>query len=148
MKVILQKDIAGTGKRGDVKDVADGYARNFLLKKGLAVAASARAIGEQAKLKKLLVKQSAEELKREQEAASKLDGMLVEVGGRVTDEGTLYAAIRGDAIVKAIKQQFGVSLKPEQIVIPTPIKSLGEHTVQVAFRHGLEAEVTVNVVVA
>lgn len=143
MKVILLKDIKGTGKRGDVKDVADGFARNFLIKKGLARQATTKALQTVVAQEKKKQKQAKVELKQAQSAASSLDGVSVSLTSKVSAEGTLYAAIGAAKIVKAIEQQHNQTINKKHIHIPTPIKEAGEHLVKIKLPHGLEAELTV-----
>ena len=145
MKVILLKDVPGTGKKGEVKDVADGFARNFLLKKAMASPANPKAMADLAALKKRMVKEAEAELKEQQRAASLLDGQLIEVSGKVNDHGTLYAAISPAVLSKAVKASFGVAVSPSQFVIAQPLKGAGEYDIQITFSHGLEVGMTVNV---
>ncbi len=145
MKVIFIKDVKGSGKRGEIKEVADGYARNFLIKKGLARMASNKAIKDLDLQIKKVKKVSEQELRDSQRFAGQLDGVVVEINGKVSGEGTLYAAIGGAKIAKAIKVQHGLDIKSKQIHISEAIKEAGEHTVKIKFGHGLEAELTVSV---
>ncbi|HYE60129.1 MAG TPA: 50S ribosomal protein L9 [Candidatus Kapabacteria bacterium] len=148
MKVILLRDVPGTGKKGDVKDVADGYARNFLVKQGLVKVATPGGVSQLAASTDRKKKEAAQDLKVSQALAAKVDGMEVEVQGKVSQEGTLYAAVGPKVIAEAVKRQLGAAVKPEQVRIPTPIKELGEATVTIAFGHGLEAELRVTVTAA
>ncbi|NCO04860.1 MAG: 50S ribosomal protein L9 [Candidatus Magasanikbacteria bacterium] len=143
MKVILLKDVKGTGARGDIKDVADGYARNFLIKKGLAKHATKDSVHKIVQKEEKEQRTSKKELREQQSTAAKLDGAEIELTGKVNDEGTLYAAIGTAKIIKALKSEYGVDVKSKQITIPEPIKELGEHTIMIEFNHGLEAEVTI-----
>lgn len=142
MKVILLKDVHGTGKRGDIKNVADGYARNFLLKNKLARPATKDAVSQLEKQDQKRAKANEQELKEFQGAASKLDGAQVEVQAKGSPEGTLYAAIGARKLADAIAKQHGITLKPKQLEISNPIKEIGEHSLKAVFGHGLEAELT------
>lgn len=143
MKVVLLADVQGTGKKGDVKDVADGYARNFLLPKKFAAVAT-KAVLEQLKAQEERRKKEMEdELHLTQKLASKLDGGEIEIQAKAGQAGTFYSAVSAGKIVQKIKQQFGIDIKPTQIQIKQPIKECGEHIVIVKFSHGLEAEVRV-----
>ena len=148
MKVILLKDIPGTGKKGEVKDVADGFARNFLLRKTIARPANPRAMAELAALKKKMTKEAEVELKDQQHAASVLDGQLIEVSGKVNEQGTLYAAISGTTLAKTVREKFGVTVSPHQFSLPNPLKEVREYEIQVTFSHGLEVGLTVSVTAA
>lgn len=143
MKVIFLKDIKGTAKKGEIKEVSDGYARNFLVKKGLAVIASdaeLKKIEAQAKKK---TKQMESELELLQKIASRLDGEEIEIVAKVSNSGTLYAAVNAAKLVQAIKKQLSVSVKPEQIKLKEPIKDIGEHSIHISLSHGLEADIRV-----
>lgn len=85
---------------------------------------------------------SSAELKKLQELAAKLDGEEIEIEASAKD-GSFYAAVGAGELVKAIKSQTGVTIKPEQIKLKRPIKEAGTHTIIIAFKHGLEAEVSV-----
>lgn len=143
MKVIMLQAVPGTGRKGEVKDVADGYARNFLLPQGLARSATNMLMEELEGRAEKKKKQNERELKDMQKLASQLDGQEIELVGKVSAGGTLYAAIKPDTIAGAINKQLKLTVPPNQIRIAVPIKAIGEHTVQVELGHGLEAEVTV-----
>jgi len=143
MKVILLQNIPGTGEKGEVKDVSDGYARNFLLQKKLARHATASALAALKKDEEKKKRENEKELNNAQKLAIKLDGAEIEVKGKVSDGGTLYAAIKSEMIADGIKKQFNLLVKASQIVIDTPIKDVGEHKARVEFGHGLEAELTI-----
>lgn len=144
MKVILLKEVKGTGKKGEIKEVADGYARNFLIKQGLAQPASKQAVA--AVEADLAVNQKANELdlSRTQAAVGKLDGQEVSIAEKMNESGHMYAALSGTSVATAVKAQLKVNLDSKQVVFESPIKEAGEHRIQIHFPHGLEAEVTVN----
>ncbi|OIO19604.1 MAG: 50S ribosomal protein L9 [Candidatus Magasanikbacteria bacterium CG_4_9_14_0_2_um_filter_41_10] len=143
MKVILLQDIKGTGRKGEVKDVADGYARNFLLKQGLADIASAKKITEVEAVLATTQKANELDLKRSQEAVAKIDGMEVIISEKVNDVGHLYAALSKDTVAAAVKKQLKVNLDSAQVMFESPVKETGEHRIRIDFPHGLEAEITV-----
>lgn len=148
MKVILLNDVPGTGKKGEVKNVADGFARNFLLKKAMARPANPKAVSELFALKKKMAKEAEQELKYQQRAANVLDGQLIEVSGKVNEQGKLYAAISGANLCEAVKEKFGITVSANQFSMPEPLKEVREYEIQVTFSHGLEIEMTVNVIPA
>lgn len=145
MKVILLKDVQGTGKRGEIKTVADGYGRNFLIKKGLARMATDKTVEDKKASEEKQKKQMERELKENQKRAGKLDGQEISFIEKVSDGGTLYAAIGQDAIVRTIKKQLGVTVIASQIKLPKPIKEIGEHEFTIEFGDGLEADLTASV---
>ncbi len=132
MKVILLKDIAKMGKRGEVKEVADGYAINVLIKKGLALQGTPQEL--------LKWKQKEESTKHKKELQTNIFVQLVDklrhekitISGKKADaKGQLFAAIHENDIVDAIFNALHISIDPKQITIPTHIKSLGSHTVEI-----------------
>ena len=145
MKVILQKDVPGTGKRGEIKEVADGYARNFLLKKNLAKVATDQLQQDIKASEEKEKKKMESELKQSQKLATKLEGVEIELNEKVSDGGTLYAAVSAGKIATALKKKFKVDVASSQIRVEPPIKEPGEHLVCIDFSHGLEAEILVNV---
>jgi large subunit ribosomal protein L9 len=143
MKVILLKDVPGTGRKGEIKQVADGYARNFLIKKNLARVATTEVVGKIVAKEEKIVKTNKKELQESQKNASKLDGREIEIIEKASEEGNLYAAVNANKIVKEVKKQLGVDIKSKQVKIETPIKELGEHEVCLTFSQGLEADLRV-----
>lgn len=145
MKVILLKDVQDLGKKYDVKDVSDGYARNFLFSKKLAMLATK---GELKKLEEKKEKERIEaekDLAKNQEIIGELEKLEAEVAAKVGKEGSLYAAVSEAQIAKAI-QAKGFSIKRSQIKISEPIKELGEKEVIIEFAHGLEAKIKIIVI--
>ena len=142
MKVILLKDVEKVGKKYDVKEIADGYARNFLLPQGLAQPATKEAL-EWVKAQKDLVSQKAEEeLKVIQETASRLDDFEVPMLVKIGEEGQLFESITPAKIAERLKE-LGFDIKKNQIQLEQPIKEVGEFPVKVMFDHNLEAEIKV-----
>lgn len=140
MKVILLQDIESLGKKNDVKEVADGHARNFLFPKKLAEVAS------EAALKQLEVRRKEEEKKAEADLAdtemlvSQLDGQEVEISAKADEGGKLYGSITAAKIAKALKDK-GFEVKPKQVKLTEPIKEAGESEINLEFPHGLEAKI-------
>ncbi|MFA5062115.1 MAG: 50S ribosomal protein L9 [Patescibacteria group bacterium] len=141
MKVILIQNVPGLGKINEVKDVADGYARNFLFAKNLAVPATKKIMVDlQAKSTKE-AKDHEKDLREQQELAEKLDGWETELKEKVSDGGSLYAAV-GPQKVSEILKKSGFSVDKNQIVMK-PIKEAGEFKAKIKFRHGLEADIII-----
>ncbi len=145
MKVILLQDVKGTGKRGDIKDVADGYARNFLLPNELAKPAKKNVVQKIKADTRKKAKKAEDSLKDAQRIASGLDGREIEIEAKGSAEGTLYAAVGPKKLVGEIKKQTGVTVSQKNIVIDEPIKEFGDHRVKIETSFGLEAEITVRV---
>ena len=142
MKVILLKDVEGTGRQGEVLNVSAGFARNFLLRQGLARIATKEAVAKAQRMQAKRAQKAEEDLKVVQQDAAKLDGNEVRTEEKASDEGRLYASLSGKKIASLIKQQLGVNVTSKQIKLKEPIKELGEYPVIISFGHGLEAEVT------
>lgn len=142
MKVILLKDVKGKGYKGDVIEVSDGYANNFLFPQALGVAATKEALDKMKAQEKRAAKESALADKAARKSVSELEGVTVTVKAKTNDDGTLYAALAEKDVVKAAKED-GVSLKPKQIRFTSPIKETGSHQVVAEFKGGYEAEFTV-----
>ena len=130
MKVILIKDVKAQGKKGDVIDVSDGYAKNFLFKNNLAIEAtsvnlnSLKISKEAADHRKSVEKAEAEAL------AAKINGMTVTIRLKVSDTGKIFGALNTQAIADALEHE-GVTIDKKKIVLPEPIKTVGTHTVTV-----------------
>lgn len=142
MKVILLSDVKDLGKKFEVKEVADGFARNFLFQKGLAKLANEEAL-EWLKAQKEFLAQKAEEgLKTVQEIASKLDDVELSIVMKIGDEGQLFESVNAQKISDKLKE-LGFAIKKSQIKLEVPIRELGEFPVKIGFDHNLEAEIKV-----
>ncbi len=146
MKVIFLQDVKGSGKKGEVKEVSDGYARNFLLGKGLAVEATAKNMSD------LAGKKSSEQHKADvakQEAldnAAKLKGKNVVIKGKAGAGGKLFGAITAAQVAEAVSQQLGVTVEKKKIALSSEIKAFGGYTAEVKLHTGISEKITVNVV--
>jgi large subunit ribosomal protein L9 len=143
MKVILLKDVAGLGQTGDVKDVAEGYARNYLLRQGLVTAATSTALGN---LKQHLAseKRKQEQLEAEQQAlAAQLGEVKITFRARAGKGGRLYGSITNQDIAEAIRAQNGLSIDRRSIQLTEPIRAVGTYEVPVHIAKGKEPKLTV-----
>lgn len=131
MKVILLKDVKGQGKKNDIIEVSDGYARNFLLKNGLAKEATATNVNSINIAKKAEEHRKAVEKAEAVELAKKLGEISVTVKIKVGETGKLFGALNTQAIADAIKAQHGLDIDKKKIVLAEPIKSVGVYTVTV-----------------
>lgn len=142
MKVILLQDVKKLGKKWEVKNVSDGYARNYLFPNKLAKIATKESLK---KIEESIEKQEEtanEELKKIEETASSIDGYELMLEEKADNTGNLYAAVKEDKIVKALKSK-GFNIKKDFVKLENPIKETGEHDVPLEFDHGLEAEIKV-----
>ena len=154
MKIILLKDVEKLGKKNDIKNVADGYARNFLIPKKLAVLATKSEIAKLAEQKKIEAEKAEEELKLYQELASQVDGLELEISAKIAEEGKLFGTVTTSQIAEKLKEnlsgskalQEGLEIKKEQVKLEQPIKEIGEYEATIEFPHNLEVKVKVIVV--
>jgi large subunit ribosomal protein L9 len=142
MRVVLLQDIQDLGKKYEVKNVADGYARNFLIPKGLAKSATPKVLKWAEMQKEIQAKKSEEDLKKFQEIASSIDGLEVLLQVKVGDEGQLFESVTSQKISEKLKT-LGFEVSRNQIILEAPIKELGEFPVKVKFAHNLESEIRV-----
>ena len=142
MKVILLQDIEKIGKKYEVKEVADGHARNFLIPKGLVKIASKEAIEWASMQSEIKNKKTEEDLQKIQEIASKIDGLELLISVKAGDKGQLFEKINAQKISEKLKEQ-GFDVKKDQIDIKKPIEEIGESLVKLKFDHNLESEIKV-----
>ena len=144
MKVLLRSDVVGLGKRGDIVDVADGHARNFLLPKGKAIKASAGAIAQAAKMRKARDLRDASDRDAATTVASTLVPKVIAISAKAHD-GKLFGSIHDSDIVAAVVEQTGIELDRKVIQIDDPIKEVGQHTVTAALHPEVSFPITLNV---
>lgn len=143
MKVILFKDVKNLGKAREIKDVSDGYARNFLLPHKLAEIATPELIKKSEDQKISAAKKAEENLLEAEKLAEMLDGAIVKIKARANEEGKLFGSITPEMISGALAEEnFDIS-KDGGITIANPIRETGEHKITINLPHGLEAEITV-----
>ena len=146
MKVIFQQDVRGQGKKGELKEVSDGYARNFLLPRKLAVEATTDNLNTMRLREKARAKQMAEEKAATEATAKKLEGIVVKISAKAGAGGKLFGSITSKEISDELQSQFGISIEKNKIVQPEPIKSYGSFSVKCKL--GYEITGTINVVVS
>ncbi len=145
MKVILLQDIKGTGKKGDIKNVSDGYARNFLLGKGLAVEATAKNLTE------LQGKKDSEQHKVDvaraeaQKQADLLKDQKVVVRAKGGQGGKLFGAVTLGHVAEAIEKQFGFSVEKRKLSTNLEMKNIGDYAAEAKLYNGVVAKFTVSV---
>src|SRR5262245_3938485 len=129
MKVILRSDIAKVGKRGDIIDVSDGYARNFLFPKGLAMKATDGAVQQAASMRRARDLRDAQDRSAAEEVARRLVAKVITIPAKAGTEGRLFGSVTAADIVEAVEKQAGVVIDRRKLVLADPIKSLGSHQV-------------------
>ncbi len=133
MKVILQQDVRDHGKKGQLVEVSDGYARNYLFPRKLAVAATADALNTMKLKEKARQRQIEEEKAAAAENAKKLESCVVKISARAGENGKLFGSITNKDISDALAQQYGINIEKSRIVISDPIKSYGAYDVKCRF---------------
>ena len=145
MKVVLRSDVTGLGSKGDVRDVAKGYARNYLMPRGLAIKSSsglekqAEAMRRAASIARAADQADAEAI------AVRLAPTVIEVSAKATSSGHLYGSVTVEHIVAAVKDQIGAIVEPRSVVVDTPIRDTGTHSVLFRLHEKVEVPVTVSV---
>lgn len=145
MKVILKEDVETLGKRGDTIKVTDGYARNYLIPKGLAMEAtsiSAKAIEHE---RKLIAKRAEKEKKNAESLLASFAGVSVSIARKTADQEKLFGSVTTKDIEKALEEK-GHKVDRKQIVLDEPIKQIGEYPVKIKLYPGIVAEIAVKVV--
>ncbi|MFH1387768.1 MAG: 50S ribosomal protein L9 [Patescibacteria group bacterium] len=140
MKVILLQDIDKLGKKGDIKEVADGYARNLLIPNKKAVLASKSEIIKAEEQKKIDTEKAEQELIRFQEVASRLDGFELEIPAKVGEDNKLFGAITTVKISEELKKN-NFEIEKNKIKLEEPIKEIGEYEIPIELPHNLEAKI-------
>ncbi len=148
MKVILQQDVRGQGKKGELKEVSDGYARNFLFPKKLAIEATADNINTMKLQEKAKQAQIAKEKAAAKEAAEKLKDCSVKISAKAGNNGKLFGAVTSKEISDALAAQHGIEIEKNKIVQADPIKTYGSFEVKVKLGYEISATLKVMVVEA
>ena len=145
MKVIFLQDVKGSGKKGEVKTVADGYARNMLLPKGYAVEATAKNMN-------LLEGQKASaqhkidlEIVAAKEAAAKVKGKKIKISAKAGSNGKLFGSVTAGNVAVALNEQFGVKVDKKKIALSTDIKNFGSYTAVIKFYNSITETIDIDV---
>jgi large subunit ribosomal protein L9 len=141
MKVLLTKNVSKIGREGEIKDVADGFARNFLIPNGMAIAATPENLKQAEFAKQKKEAEAKENLEEVQQMAENLDGQEFFIQVKQKD-GKLFGSINDKSLAKELKKQ-GFDLRPENFILAEPIKEIGEYEVRVNLDHGLEAGIKI-----
>ncbi len=145
MRVILKREVSGLGRPGEVKDVAEGYAQNFLLPRGLATLATA---GE---LKHLAQERQADKAKKDrahteaEELATRLGGITLIFHLKAGEQGKTFGSVTNKDIAEALKKEHRIDVDRTKIVLAEPVKSLGAHSVEIRLMPDVRAKVTIAV---
>lgn len=146
MKVILKESIKNLGEKDDLVEVKDGYARNYLIPRGLAEEAS------EGNISRAKARRDAEEQRQEREKeearklSEKLNGKVLEIKAKTGSKGKLFGSITSMDIVEALKREYGTVFDRKKIVLEEPIKSVGETTVEIKLYPGVSTQIKVKVI--
>lgn len=148
MKVVLMQDVPKLGTKFQVVEVADGYARNYLIPRKLAQPATPALLKELEKRRQWERQRAQRELARAQELAQRLQSLTVDIPVPAGEGGRLYHAVSAQEIVARLKEQHGIELDRDQVDLDEPLRSLGVHTVPVRLHRQVRATLRVNIVPA
>lgn len=145
MKVILLQDVKGKGKKGQMLDISDGYARNYLLPRKLAVEATADAMNTKKMNDKAAAEKAAKERAEAVEISKKLRELTLTVTAKGGGSGKLFGSVTNQEIADALKENTGIALDKRKIVISDPIKNVGTYTVQCKLGYEIVTPLTVKI---
>lgn len=146
MKVVLREDVDHLGFKGEILEVADGYARNFLVPRGLAMRASKGSVAQAASMRRNRDARDRREREAAEGVATQLRGKRVEVKARAGEAGKLFGSVTAADLADAIHAQLGVDVDRRRVQLEEPIKELGDVEVAVRLHAGVDASVTIAVV--
>ena len=144
MKVVLLQDVKGKGKKGELCNVSDGYARNFLFPKKIAVEADNAALNELKNREEAIAHHKKEELDQAKEIAAKLDGKTVSITAKAGAGGKLFGSVTSKEIAAEIKNSLGIEVDRKKMNV-ADIKNFGEYTAEIKLHQGVSAKITVKV---
>lgn len=145
MKVVFLKDVKGKGKKGEIKNVADGYAHNFLIKNGYAAEANAQALSQLEGQKKLEAKNAAAELAEAKALKEKVEALTVELKAKSGEGGRLFGSISTKQIADALQKVHGIKIDKRKMTLNDGIRALGFTNVPVKLHHEVTATLKVHV---
>lgn len=145
MRVILIQEVKNLGKEGDIVDVKEGYARNYLIPKRMAIEATPGNLSQIEKLRKKRVMREAKELEEAKALQGKIEGMVLTFSKKAGETGKLYGSVTAREIAEAISTTVGFELDRKYLELPEPLKDLGKHNVRVNLGKGISATITVDI---
>lgn len=146
MKVVLRTDVEAVGRKGDILEVSDGFARNFLIPKGRAFAATDGVVAQAAAMRRSRDVKDARDREGAEAVARRLVATPVRVAARAGAEGKLFGSVTAADVVSAVQAETGIELDRRRVHLDEPIRSLGTHEVPVKLHREVEFRVTVEVV--
>jgi large subunit ribosomal protein L9 len=148
MQIILRSDMAGLGKRGDIVDVADGHARNYLLPRGFAFKASPGAVDQAGRMRRSRDLRDAADRDAAQTIAQALVPKIIAISVKAGQGGRLFGSVTTHDVAEAIEAQTGILLDRRKLHLDDPIKSVGQHSVTARLHHDVQFPITIDVVPA
>ena len=145
MKVILKQDVKGTGKKGEILDVSDGYAKNFLLKKGLAEQASSVAVNSLKLQQEAEARRKAGEIREIRELAKKMDKSKVTVSIKCGENGKVFGSVTSKEIASKLAE-LGFDVDKKKILLKEALKTVGDYAVEIRLMEGVSAKIFVTVI--
>jgi large subunit ribosomal protein L9 len=145
MKVLFKRDVADVAKAGQVKDVADGYARNYLIPRGLAVAATSGALRQVADLQAAAARHAADEEHTAQGLKQRLEAQPIVIEAKAGSQGRLYGSVTTTDVASAIQKQLGASVDKRDLDIADPVRQVGSYEVTARLHRNVSATVTIEV---
>ena len=146
MRIVLRTDVEGVGKKGDILDVADGFARNFLIPKGRAIKATPGVQAQADAMRRSRDLKDAKDRESAEVVARTLVPMVIRIPARAGVEGKLFGSVTATDVIAAVAQQSGVELDRKRLHLDEPIKTLGTHHVPVRLHADVQFPVTVEVI--
>jgi large subunit ribosomal protein L9 len=146
VRVILRTDVANVGRKGDVLDVADGFARNYLVPNGLALRATDGAIAQAAAMRRSRDLKEARDREAAEEIARRLTPTVIRIPARSGPEGRLFGSVTAADVADAVTAQAGIELDRRRVHLDDPIKSIGSHEVAVRLHADVEVRLQVEIV--
>ena len=146
MKVILRADVPDVGHKGDVLDVADGYGRNYLVPRGLAMAASKGALAQAESMRRARAVRDAHDREAAEEVATKLSPLTITIPARAGAEGRLFGSVTPAEVAAAVQAQAGIEVDRRRLHLDEPIRALGAHEVPLRLHPDVEVRLNVEVV--
>lgn len=145
MKVILLQDVKGTGKKGELANVSDGYARNFLLPRKLAREADVQALNELKNAEQSKQHKIAVETAEAKANAEKLEGQVIEMTAKAGQGGRLFGSVTNKEVAAAVAQKFGIAVDKRKVVLESDIKAFGTYNCEIKLYTGICANIKVMV---
>ncbi|MHB8246654.1 MAG: 50S ribosomal protein L9 [Acidimicrobiales bacterium] len=146
MRIVLRDDLDRVGKRGDLLEVADGYARNYLIPHGLAIPATPGIEQQATSMRRSRDLKDAKDREGAEAIARKLVPMVITIPARAGNEGKLFGSVTTHDVIEAVQAQAGVEIDRHKLVSPEPIKTVGTHEIGVRLHSEVQFQITVEVV--